>query len=493
MSFAPVPILLKLFAYVMSFLASLEAHAATTQPPFQVFEKAVVKVEVSTFGIPSNFGAGFFIKGDGTLLTNRHVIEPYFSGNGTKTLRVVLKDGTAIDGAKIQVLGCSTDSNDICVLKLPFKPSFFFRLRANPLEKGHKVYAIGHPLGLEFSLSDGIVSGYQKVDPNASVENATTSAQSKTEVVLVSIPINAGNSGGPVFDETGAVAGMATWIFAPGRSQNLNFAVSSAEIEKFVASLASGKAISLQAYRDKVVQTDLDEDKRIYDAIVKPLLSASTRDQKSGQVNLTKGFKPLIVRSSGERYALPVPENSPCTEKPRDGNDTLEFNVECQVNSGILLFQSRTKMNLDILKLDKKPFLRPEPLSFVSVAMKSANWLSQWNALNSEQKKYLETVPYPSECFRSGWSQGEFGKMNFCRSRVYNFPREGSETLYLHLQRPGEKSAITIAASALNSRRKASVYGVAMIAIRNAFKYPSATEMRSPSSETPAPANGRKN
>ncbi len=91
---------------------------------------------------------------------------------------------------------------------------FFMQFRDfDSLEIGERIYAIGHPLGNRFSLSDGLISQIR-------------SKKGESELIQISAPISPGNSGGPIFDSRGRLMAIASKAFSPVfRAQNINFGV----------------------------------------------------------------------------------------------------------------------------------------------------------------------------------------------------------------------------------------------------------------------------
>jgi S1-C subfamily serine protease len=146
-------------------------------------------------------GSGFFVRQDGLLVTNRHVIE------GATALRVQLASGEIYD----RVLFVSEDERrDIVVLRIPGVGLTPLKIADDrEIQVGDPVYVVGNPLGLEGTFSDGLVSARRTLDG----------------VVLIQItaPISPGSSGGPVLDTRGRVIGVATLSMREG--QNLNLAV----------------------------------------------------------------------------------------------------------------------------------------------------------------------------------------------------------------------------------------------------------------------------
>lgn len=168
-------------------------------------------------------GSGFFISEDGYIVTNAHVVE-----NGTN-IKVQLSDTQTFDA---EVIGADPNT-DIAVLKidpgdqqmpvLPFGDSDDTRV-------GEHVLAIGNPLGLDFSVSAGIVSGRNRMISGGFDDFIQTDAA-----------INSGNSGGPLLNLDGEVIGVNTLYLrnrqAGGGSSGIGFAMASAVVEGVVDQL----------------------------------------------------------------------------------------------------------------------------------------------------------------------------------------------------------------------------------------------------------------
>lgn len=146
-------------------------------------------------------GTGFFIRDDGVLVTNLHVVA------GADSLSAELSDGEVFDN--VYVLA-RDERRDLIVLQIPATPPrALVVMDQKDIRIGEPVYVIGNPLGLQGTFSDGLVSGKR-------VEEGVTYIQ-------ITAPISEGSSGGPVMNEEGKVVGVATSFYADG--QNLNMAV----------------------------------------------------------------------------------------------------------------------------------------------------------------------------------------------------------------------------------------------------------------------------
>jgi S1-C subfamily serine protease len=163
-------------------------------------------------------GSGFFVSSDGHILTNYHVVSP-FGFHLTEfdvRFRVKTKSGNYY---YTDLIDWNWDY-DIALLKLKDKKSGMQFLEfgsSKDLKQGDIVYALGNPLGLEQSISKGIVSS--KGRPGAN--NETVKAYVQTDAA-----VNPGNSGGPLINEAGEVIGIATWGYG-WQNAGLNFGLES--------------------------------------------------------------------------------------------------------------------------------------------------------------------------------------------------------------------------------------------------------------------------
>jgi S1-C subfamily serine protease len=162
--------------------------------------------------IPSGTGSGFVWDEQGTIVTNYHVI------NGASEARIRLNDGRDYPAT---LIGASP-SHDVALLriKVPSNPPPPLPIgTSHDLRVGQKVFAIGNPFGLDWTLTTGIVSALDRAldnDDGHTIEH----------LIQTDAPINPGNSGGPLLDSAGRVIGMSTAIYSPsGASAGIGFAV----------------------------------------------------------------------------------------------------------------------------------------------------------------------------------------------------------------------------------------------------------------------------
>ena len=153
-------------------------------------------------------GSGFILSQDGRLLTNAHVVED------ADTVQVTLKDGRSFDG---QVVGVD-EVTDVAVVKI--------RARGLPTAKlgdsqnlipGQWAIAIGNPLGLDNTVTIGIISAVDRSSAQVGIPDKRVS------FIQTDASINPGNSGGPLLNAQGEVIGINTAIRSDAKG--LGFAI----------------------------------------------------------------------------------------------------------------------------------------------------------------------------------------------------------------------------------------------------------------------------
>ncbi|MBX3360074.1 MAG: trypsin-like peptidase domain-containing protein [Phycisphaeraceae bacterium] len=180
------------------------------------FGDAVIKVST-----PSGLGSGFIISPDGYAITNAHVIQKESRlkctvwEKGEKELRRILVEDVEIIAVN--------NHTDLALIKMkhpdgkPFKHVYI--QSREELAAGQSVFAIGNPLGLERTLSRGVISTTQR-----SFEGLT--------FIQTDTQINPGNSGGPLFNDRGEVIGVTNMGIPFG--EGLNFAIPARYVIDFI-------------------------------------------------------------------------------------------------------------------------------------------------------------------------------------------------------------------------------------------------------------------
>ncbi len=155
-------------------------------------------------------GSGFIISEDGLIATNLHVI------GEARRLQIEMHDGKTYDVAVVQA---SDSHHDLALLKIDAKG-----LKALPLgdsskvSQGDPIVAMGAPEGLAFSIVQGVLSATRDVDG--------------LEMLQVAVPIEKGNSGGPLLDMQGRVLGLLT--LKSLKTDNLGFAMPVNDLKKLI-------------------------------------------------------------------------------------------------------------------------------------------------------------------------------------------------------------------------------------------------------------------
>ncbi|MGP9539531.1 trypsin-like peptidase domain-containing protein [Brachybacterium sp. AOP43-C2-M15] len=164
---------------------------------------SAVAIQVSTSGGTSQ-GTGVVLDEQGTILTNNHVVD------GGQTVQVTTADGLSYAAT---IVG-SDPTSDLAVIRLDsppegLQPATF--ADSSTVEVGQPVMALGTPLGLENTVTTGIVSAVDR-PVTASGEEADGSDTTYSSAIQTDAAINPGNSGGPLVDAAGQVIGINTAI-----------------------------------------------------------------------------------------------------------------------------------------------------------------------------------------------------------------------------------------------------------------------------------------
>lgn len=176
-----------------------------------------VKIPGGLLGDRTGSGTGFFIDGAGTLATNHHVIE-HASVIGIK------ERGKSDWNTNVEILA-EDKAHDLVLLRLgnatAAKP---VRLGdSDRITVGERILTIGNPLGLDYTLTDGLVSSRRVYDGR--------------DMIQMSVPVSPGNSGGPLFNLRGEVIGIVTLqvLEMGGRAQNLNMAMPTSALKALLS------------------------------------------------------------------------------------------------------------------------------------------------------------------------------------------------------------------------------------------------------------------
>lgn len=173
----------------------------------------------------NGLGSGFIVSEDGRILTNAHVVE------GADTVQITLKDGRTLEGT---VLGADPIT-DVAVIDVDETNLPTLSISTDELLPGEAAIAIGNPLGLDNTVTVGIVSATGRTSGQVGIPD------NRTDFIQTDAAINPGNSGGPLLNARGEVIGMNTAIIRG--AQGLGFAIPIDAVERIANQIvATGKA-----------------------------------------------------------------------------------------------------------------------------------------------------------------------------------------------------------------------------------------------------------
>ena len=177
------------------------AEMTTSQIVEKYSQSVVTIVALDENDQPLSLGSGFLINGNGDIATNHHVLEG--------CAKAIIKTKKGDKGAVLEILNDDPEL-DLIIARTSLKNISPLPLGdSDTIPVGEDIIAIGNPAGLEGTVSKGIISGVRKVDD--------------FKFIQITAPISPGSSGGPVFNLSGKVIGIATAYLDYG--QSLNFAM----------------------------------------------------------------------------------------------------------------------------------------------------------------------------------------------------------------------------------------------------------------------------
>jgi len=276
-------------------------------------------------------GTGFFITADGYILTNNHMVEK------DKTTSVTV---TTLGGKEYSAKIVGTDpSTDLALLKIQAKDMPFAELGDSGLVKvGEWVLAIGNPLGMEHTVTAGIVS----------YKGRSIDTQSYQDFIQTDAAINRGNSGGPLINMKGEVIGINSTILTSGFAGNIGigFAIPSNIAKKVVVQLKDKGRVVRGRLGIGIYARDLTE------GMVKQL---KLKSKAGALINSVEADSPA-EKADLKRYDVIVQVNG----EPVKNGDDLRFKIADVLPGG--------KVNLTVVRDGKEmkvtaivDELNPEP------------------------------------------------------------------------------------------------------------------------------------
>jgi serine protease Do len=212
-------------------------HESSSAPDRSLDDNiAAVGEAVVLVRTPVGLGSGFMIHSEGYLITNDHVIE------GSTELTVVVyrqaTDGLRKDEYKHIRIVATSSLLDLALLKIePDEPEEFVTVPlcdSTSLIQGEGVFAVGNPMGLERSLSEGIVALRSRLSGGQTYVQTTAA-------------LSPGNSGGPLFNMAGEVIGVNSQKIVSQGAEGLSFSIPVNQVKAFIDSQEAYAFDSLNA------------------------------------------------------------------------------------------------------------------------------------------------------------------------------------------------------------------------------------------------------
>jgi Do/DeqQ family serine protease len=271
-------------------------------------------------------GSGFIIKGNGQILTNAHVV------SGADKVTVTLKDGRTFDG---KVMGADKVT-DVAVIKINANnlPSLQ-QGNSDSLKPGEWAIAIGNPLGLDNTVTTGIISATGRRSSQIGASDK------RVNYIQTDAAINPGNSGGPLLNAAGQVIGMNTAILR--NAQGLGFAIPINTVQRIANQLITkGKVdhaflgiqmiditpqLKQQINDDPNSNMKIDTDKGVLIARVVRNSPAAKAGMKSGDVIQSVAGKPVANASAVQQAVEQSQVGSNLQVQIRRNGQNLTLNV----------------------------------------------------------------------------------------------------------------------------------------------------------------------
>lgn len=232
---AAVLVALLLLVVLPAALAAQDGPRDATSTVFARYADRILKIQVVETGssAKAGIGTGFFVSGDGLMLTNYHVVAERIQERENYRVEVVETDGTAREAEVVAV----DVVHDLAVLRTGMRPPAHFTLDSVSVPQGERLYSLGHPSDLGLSIVEGTYNGnlrhtlYPKIHFTGS--------------------INPGMSGGPTITADGRVVGVNVSTMGEQRS----FLVPRAEAARLVAAVrAPGFVPAADPFREMARQ-----------------------------------------------------------------------------------------------------------------------------------------------------------------------------------------------------------------------------------------------
>jgi serine protease Do len=230
-------------------------------------------------------GSGFFISGDGYIVTNNHVVDH------ASEVTVTTAEGKSMSA---KVIGVDSKT-DLALLKAEGGNFPYVTFAAHTPRVGDWVIAVGNPFGLGGTVTAGIVSARGRDIGSGPYD----------DFLQIDAPVNHGNSGGPTFNAEGEVVGVNTAIFSPsGGSVGIGFAIASDVVKNVVQQLKDNGSVTRGWIGVQIqnVTADLADDLGLKEQ-TGALVAAAQKDSPAAAAGVKSGD--VITAVDGETVADP--------------------------------------------------------------------------------------------------------------------------------------------------------------------------------------------
>ena len=253
-------------------------------------------------------GTGFILSEDGYILTNNHV------GQGAEDVTVKLYDGSEYTAT---IVGTEGRDSDVAVLKIDARGLTPVTLgSSDDMKVGEAIYVVGNPLGeLTYTMTSGIVSALDR--------EIATDRNTNINMFQLDAAVNAGNSGGPVYDSYGRVLGIVTAKYKSTGIEGLGFAIPINDAAAIARELIDHGYVTGKAYLGIIVTTMSEADAQRYNYKAGVYVTEVTEGSCAEKAGLKKGD--VILALDGKEVATFAELNS--AKKAYKAGDSCDLTV----------------------------------------------------------------------------------------------------------------------------------------------------------------------
>ena len=394
-------------------VSTRDSYVPTSDDLFKKLSPAVVKILVRLHGVPVLVGTGFFVSGDGVLMTNRHVMKNVIHEKGY-SVEFSLRDKRIFK--EFEVGHCSDDKQvDLCLVKLAVKPKIHFKIAASKPGTNDPAYIIGHPRGMDFTIAYGLVKGYRKTSLGSEEMEVTT-------------PMGPGSSGGPLFDNQGDLVGVASKYSS--ERLNENYGIPLEEATRFLDEAASYMPLAVARERFNEYLHETMRAKR--ESELDPAFAA-LKEGKS--LSDRKDFKDYTFDFGAQVLTVTLPKIfDSCQQMKKTGAAEILHACFGFGDTAVFTLQ-RFSSKAALAKANGKLLLGSKHLSFVEQLKHDGAWAPIEKKLSALQRNDFRSHPQPSKCSKFPVLKGSvFANAPTCHFTVVNDTEPAAESFNVWIE-----------------------------------------------------------